>query len=147
VQLSTWEGTDFNATVSATSSGPDLAELGRSDVPSGTTAAPLASADPVVGSAVWVAGYPEGDQLTVVPGEVIDYISGAALGIPNDVMEISDVVKPGNSGSALVDSTGTVVGVVFATRVSNGEGLAIPVSELSSFLASPGSEVLNNCAD
>jgi S1-C subfamily serine protease len=55
-------------------------------------------------------------------------------------MEFSNAIEPGNSGSALVDSAGIVVGFVFATRVSNGDELAIPVSALAAFLESPGSQ-------
>jgi len=145
VEMSTWDGTDFDAGVSGISSGPDLALLSNDDVPV-KSAAGLAAADPRAGTAVWVAGYPEGDQLTVTDGRVIDYISGSLIGITNRVMEITNSVEPGNSGSALVDGAGAVVGVVFAIRLSNHRGLAIPVSELTAFLASPGSQLISACA-
>ena len=145
VQMSTWDGTDFNASVSAISAGPDLALLGDHQAPVKTVAR-LAPRDAPVGTPVWVAGYPEGDQLTVTGGHIIAYISGSVVGIEFRVMEITDAIQPGNSGSALVDSSGAVVGVVFAIRLSNHRGLAIPVSELAAFLAAPGSLPVTTCA-
>ena len=61
VQLATWNGSDFSASVSAISSGPDLALLGTAPNASSATLAPV---DPGSGTSVWVTGYPEGNQLT-----------------------------------------------------------------------------------
>ncbi len=146
LQLSTWDGTDFHAAVSAISSGPDLALLSEAGDPA-IIPATEATADPIPGTQVWAAGYPEGDQLTVTSGSVIDYIDGGVLGIDGRVMEITNVIHPGSSGSAVVDEDGRVVGVVFAKRTSNGYGLAVPVSELASFLAVPGTTTRGVCAD
>jgi len=146
LQLSTWSGDDFDSAVAGESRGPDLAQLSASDAPSGTTTASLAAADPSPGTAVWVAGYPEGNELTVTPGQVIDYVSGATLGVDGQVKEATNAIEPGNSGSAVVNSAGLVVGVAFATRVSNNDALVIPVSELSSFVTSPNLQDVESCA-
>jgi S1-C subfamily serine protease len=145
VQLSTWDGSDFSARVDAISGGPDLAVLSGS-APPGTTGASLAPDRPKPGTAVWAAGYPEGDQLSVLPGRVVGYIKGASIGSYGQVMEITNRVKPGNSGSALLDREGVVVGVVFARDLRNGYGLAVPVKELRGFLAAPGDRRTGECA-
>jgi S1-C subfamily serine protease len=145
LQMSNWAGTDFNVNVAAISSGPDLALLTDKSVPAGTASATLASAQAPPGTAVWAAGYPEGDQLTLTGGEIIDYIDGSQFNIPGQIMEITNQIEPGNSGSALINSQGVVVGVVFALEVANHDGLAIPVSSLSAFLANPGSSTAGVC--
>jgi S1-C subfamily serine protease len=146
VQLSTWDGADIRATVSAISAGPgpDLGLIAR-DTSTSSTTATLASADPTPGTPVYAVGYPLGNQLTVTPGTVIDYVDGQTLGDQGQLMEITNAILPGNSGSALVDGDGKVVGVVFATRRSNNVGLVIPVSELNAFLSAPGSDVSGAC--
>ena len=145
LQFSTWDGTDFQAEVDAISEGPDLAILNGSEVPAGTTKASAASSNPARGTPVWAAGYPEGGQLSVLPGTVIGYINGASIGASGRVMEITNHIEPGNSGSALLDGAGEVVGVVFAKEIKTGDGLAIPVSELQQFLSQPGTVVAGAC--
>lgn len=84
--------------------------------------------------------------MSVLPGRVVGYIKGASIGSYGQVMEITNRVKPGNSGSALLDREGVVVGVVFARDLRNGYGLAVPVKELRGFLAAPGDRRTGECA-
>ena len=144
LQLSTWSGNDFNANVQSISQmpGPDLAIANG-----GSTSTP-AVLDPnniPAGTPVWAAGYPEGNQLTLTPGIVVDYIDGSVYGSPGQIMELTNAIQPGNSGSPLLDSVGHVVGVVFALNEVTGNGLAIPVSTLDQFLASPGGDTGGGC--
>jgi S1-C subfamily serine protease len=145
LEFSTWDGTDFQAEVEAISAGPDLALLDGGQVPPGTTTASPANSDPAPGTPVWAAGYPEGGQLSVLPGNVSGYIAGSSIGASGRIMEITNRIEPGNSGSALLDRAGQVVGVVFAREVKTGDGLAIPVSELDHFLLRPGTARTNAC--
>jgi S1-C subfamily serine protease len=145
LEFSTWDGSDFQAAVEAISAGPDLALLGGGQVPTGATTATPANSNPAPGTPVWAAGYPEGGQLSVLPGDVIAYIAGASIGASGRIMEITNRVQPGNSGSALLDRAGQVVGVVFAREVRSGDGLAIPVSDLEHFLLRPGTATINVC--
>jgi S1-C subfamily serine protease len=142
LQLATWDGNDFAATVEAISAGPDLALLGGTAAPAQGV---LATADPPAGAAVWAAGYPLGDQIAVVPGTVVDYVSGANLGVSGTVMRVTNLIEPGNSGGPLLNSRGDVVGVVFALQTSTHDGLVIPVSALSQYLQSRTSSPVSSC--
>lgn len=137
LQLASWDGQDFSASVAGHSSDADLAVLNPGiGYPPATAGA--AGSDPTVGEKVFATGYPEGDQLTVSAGTVTGSETGADLGVSGEVILFNAEVQPGNSGSPLLDGGGRVVGVVFAKDTSNGEGLAIPVSTLEEFLgASP----------
>jgi S1-C subfamily serine protease len=107
----------------------------------------MAPSDAAAGTAVYVTGYPEGGQLSVIPGLITDYISGAPYGIPGQVIEMTNAIEPGSSGSPVLDTSGNVVGVAFATSKLDGASLAIPVSALKSYLDNPGSDTLGNCAE
>jgi S1-C subfamily serine protease len=103
----------------------------------------LAGAAPANGTPVWVAGYPEGDHLTVTSGEVLNTLSGSPYGLSGPVLAISAPVQPGSSGSPLLDADGKVVGVVFARDVANRDGLAMPVTTLESLLHDGGTQILS----
>jgi S1-C subfamily serine protease len=91
-----------------------------------------------VGTQIWVAGYPRGNKLTVRSGTVSGYLNGARFGEPGRILEISPIVRHGNSGGPVFDSNGRVVGVVFAFERANDDGLAIPASTVTDFVANPG---------
>lgn len=146
LDLATWEGQDFSSQVAAHDDTEDLALL--DGVPPEDSYATLATADPTRGTPVWVAGYPLGDQLTVTSGKVLGMVSGQPFGLDGSVLEINDPIQHGNSGSPLLDSSGDVVGVVFAIDTINHDGLAMPVSSLRSLLSSGrGDSMPIPCAD
>jgi S1-C subfamily serine protease len=144
LELSTWDGSDFNDAITSISSGPDLAVLPGSNH---GTPLELAKTDPMAGIPVWVTGYPEGNQLSALSGQITDYISGAPYGEPGQIIEMSNAIEPGNSGSPLLNASGQVVGVAFAISKLDGAGLAIPVSTLRSFLSAPGTNTTGECDD
>jgi len=51
-----------------------------------------------------------------------------------DAVTVTANVYPGNSGSALIDKYGEVIGVVFATNLTTFFGRAVPLEDLKSFL-------------
>lgn len=134
LSLATWYGQDFTASVEGHSTSTDLALLSAPD-PSGTVQPPAAPEQPSVGTTVFVTGYPQGNQLTVTAGRVLGFTSVSDLGVPGPVLEVSDRVRPGNSGSPLLDSAGRLLGVVFALDTRTGDGLAIPVHTLGAYLS------------
>jgi serine protease DegQ len=146
VDLATWDGQDFTGQVSVHADDADLALL--DGVPPDYVYGTLAATDPVKGTPVWVAGYPLGDQLTVTSGKILGQVSGAVFGLGSSVLQISDPIQHGNSGSPLLNSSGQIVGVVFAIDTQNHDGLAVPVSALTSLLTSgDGDSSPLPCAD
>jgi S1-C subfamily serine protease len=144
MDLATWDGDDFEASATLHSDSDDLARMDA--LAPDDTEASLATSDPTSGTKVWVAGYPEGDQLTVTGGRVLGSIPGAQFGLAGQILEISDHIEHGNSGSPLLESDGDVVGVVFAVDLASGDGLAMPASTLQSFLNESGDNLSLPCA-
>ncbi len=132
LDMATWDGQDFTSQVAQHDDTEDLALL--DGIPPQDVYATLATSDPKVGTPVWVAGYPLGDQLTVTGGKVLAEVPADQFGLGAPVLEISDPVQHGNSGSPLLDSSGEVVGVVFAIDTVSKDGLAMPVSSVRSLL-------------
>jgi S1-C subfamily serine protease len=105
----------------------------------GSTPVPatLGNADElVVGQLVVAVGSPLGLAGSVTAGVVsalgrsLPARSGSAVRIIEDVIQTDAALNPGNSGGALADSTGTVVGVNTAVA-GVGLGLAVPVNNTS----------------
>ncbi len=81
-------------------------------------ALPVAQAD--VGEKGGVFGHPGGEPLRIAPFEVARQITAVGRDIygsqlsTRKVLELRSALRPGDSGSALVDSSGEVIGVAFA---------------------------------
>lgn len=91
---------------------------------------PISLRIPQVGDAVTIPGYPYG-VWTVKTGR-IKYTLGV-------IMTIDVAVAPGNSGSPIIDATGSVIGVT--TRAAKGEAIAVATTAIAScvrFLHLPG---------
>lgn len=71
-----------------------------------------------------VLGYPGGGTLTAVNSVVIDNIDAVGQNIYNQgqvtrsIYELQSNIEPGNSGGAMIDASGQVIGLVFAKSVS-----------------------------
>ena len=110
----------------------DLAVLrARGETPS---AADLGDADRlVVGQLVVAVGSPLGFSGTVTAGVVsalgraLPVRQGRTTRVIEDVIQTDAALNPGNSGGALADSTGTVVGINTAIA-GYGLGLAVPIN-------------------
>ena len=130
VELSTWDGTDLVGAVTAVSSDHDLASM---TVESPRAGLILAERDPVAGDAITVAGYPEGNQLDLRRGAVIDLDPGH--GEAGGALRATVAIKPGNSGSPVLNDQGEVVGIAYAIQRSTDDALLVPVSALKALLA------------
>jgi S1-C subfamily serine protease len=100
-------------------------------------AQPLEQFDPRPGSPVAILGYAENGPLSARPGRIgrtIAVLSEDAYGrgpISRRITSLRGDVRRGNSGGPVVDSSGRVVGTVFATRLEGGAGYAVPPDVVS----------------
>lgn len=88
-----------------------------------------------------VLGYPGGGDFTAQPATVTDRFTAVGRDIygqgrtARDVYSLQAKVIPGNSGGPLIDSNGTVIGVIFATSTQyNNVGYALTGSQVFSEL-------------
>jgi len=131
LQVSTYDGRDLPADQASTAGLADLAIVRTIDA---LPAFPeLADADPQVGDAVTVVGYPLGRTLTVTPGKVVSRHTDPLNETLGEILVTDAPVEPGSSGSAVLDAEGRVVGVVYAKDM-NGHSFVVPVSTLRSML-------------
>jgi S1-C subfamily serine protease len=133
LQVSTYDGRDITVNTVGTVVVADLALVWTQESLPGTL--PLASLNPPVGAEVTVVGYPEGGELTTTRGHVLRYGRDAFGESPFQMMYNDAPIKPGSSGSPLIDSSGKLVGVAYA-RVG-GQYAAVPVETLKQVLKDP----------
>ena len=91
--------------------------------------------DLFVGVRVAAIGYPLGDQVVTTEGVVEGWYADTELGA-GVAFQTSAHVDHGNSGGPVLDSLGTVRGVVYA-KSSDGESSGIGVTILQSLLKDP----------
>jgi len=93
---------------------------------------PLRMRDPEAGRPVAVLGYPENGSLTAVPGRLGTtsvVLSEDAYGhgpVPRSITSVRAMVRHGNSGGPVVDSTGGVRATIFAARLGKAGGYGVP---------------------
>ena len=133
------DGRRLPAVVTAYDPGHDLALL---RVP-GLGQAPLSRADPEVRSSTAVFGHPEGQEpVRVAPALVRRQLTArgydlyATRLVRRRVLVLAADLHPGDSGSPVVDSGGSVVGVAFAISLSTTDmAFALESSHLQPLLA------------
>jgi S1-C subfamily serine protease len=132
VHASFTDGSDVEATVVGADPLSDLAVLrGEAAVPAPAELGDAASLR--VGQLVVAIGNPHGYAGSVTAGVVsalgrsLPARAGAATRIIDDVIQTDAALNPGNSGGALVDGRGRVVGINTAVA-GVGLGLAVPVN-------------------
>ena len=133
VEVSTWDGRSLTASSASVGAVGDLAVVkvnGR--LPQTARLGPRVRA----GDAVTVVGYPLGGRLTLRRGTVVDYDDGWRFRMPGEVIRMTTLVRPGNSGGPVLDAEGRVVGVVFAIELATEWALAIPVDSVQRLIRS-----------
>jgi hypothetical protein len=106
------------------------------------TAPALTLREAAVGDTGGVFGHPGGGGLEISPFRVADQITASGRdiydrsGTQREVLVLASDLAPGDSGSALVDPQGQVVGVAFAVAPDEaGVAYALDISELEAVLA------------
>lgn len=105
----------------------------------------LAVGNPDVGSDGAVYGHPEGqDALAIIPARIDSKVNAQGLDLygerqtRREVLILASALRPGDSGGALVDTSGSVVGVAFAVAPDEpATAYALSSSELRAVLAVP----------
>ena len=152
VRLPNSRGTTLPARVVSFDAGRDLALLSvpaLSEAPLPLLNAPKTAPaqQHLVGDQGAVFGHPGGqDALRITPALVRQYVSALGRDLydahdtKRDVFILASDLMPGDSGGALVDTTGTVIGVAFAIAPDRpGTSYALSYTEVSAFLAMPPS--------
>jgi S1-C subfamily serine protease len=135
------DGQRLRATVVVFDPNRDLAVLrvpglGRASLPVG---------DPDAGDEGAVYGHPQGqDELAIIPARVENEVNAQGLdlygrsSIRRQVLILAAALAPGDSGGALVDVGGNVIGVAFAVAPDRpATAYALSSSELRTVLAQP----------
>jgi S1-C subfamily serine protease len=128
----------------------DLAVLDVADL----DAAPLdIGTDAAAGDQTYAVGYPGDGRFTISPQRVRDRLTARGTDIyqsglvDRDIYSTRGSVRPGNSGGPLLDTSGDVVGVVFArSSVDPDTGYALTLDELRPVLSSVGSAPISSGA-
>lgn len=144
LELNFWDGTSARARMTALAVADDLA-LAEVSVRLPTVAR-LADPDAAARAEVLVVGYPEGGRQTITRGKVVEYARLRAPVDASPVMRMSADIAPGNSGGAVVDRAGALVGVVFGIETETGYGLAVPASAITALIADGGTDAAPTCA-
>ena len=132
------DGDTVDATVVAFDPQRDLAVLRIAD---NLGIAPLPLRDAEQGDTGGVFGHPGGGPLEISPFRVSDQIPAVGRNIYDqgqtrrEVLVLASELRPGDSGSALVDPEGRVVGVAFAVAPDKpGVAYALAIEELEAVL-------------
>jgi S1-C subfamily serine protease len=139
------DGAALQAVVVAFDPDADLAVL---SVPA-FHAAPLTMLSPHVGVSGAVYGHPHGGPLAVIPARIAQDIVAVGTDIyrtsssRRHVLVLATTLQPGDSGGALVDRAGAVVGVAFATDPGQAHtGYALTSDQVRTVLATAGSQAV-----
>jgi S1-C subfamily serine protease len=115
---------------------------------------PLPLAESSIEASGGVFGHPGGGPLRIAPFAVANRIRATGRDIygtrltTRDILELRSQLRPGDSGSALVDKAGAVVGVAFAIAPDKPEvAYALSTAELREVLKGPLTETVGtgNC--
>ncbi|HLS03188.1 MAG TPA: serine protease [Actinomycetales bacterium] len=136
LQLETYDGRDVAVAASTIASFSDLALVTTVDAL--PHVAPIATQDAEIDDLITVIGYPKGGELTTSTGRIISSEQDPLDMNLGEVFYTSAPVEPGSSGSAVLNTDGELVGVIYAK--SGSGSLFVPVSTLHELLESDANQ-------
>lgn len=133
IEVTSFDGRDYTVTASWLATNGDLALLEVAE--SLPTWLGVAGAAPQPRDPVTTVGYPAGDRLFTGDGFFQGYVDELFGDYDDKVMRMSVYSEPGSSGSAVVDSSGLVVSVLYAGYSGGGEeSYGVALETLQAFL-------------
>ncbi|WP_430866990.1 S1 family peptidase [Demequina aurantiaca] len=132
ITLTTYDGEQYEGTASVIADFADLA-LVTVDKPL-EFAATIGADEPEAGDLLDIVGYPLGGPLNTRTGPFLGQVPDSLVEGSDDVDRIKVQAEHGNSGSAVYDADGDVVGVLYATDEA-GDSFAVTLASLNTFLA------------
>ena len=91
------------------------------------------------GDAITVVGYPLGGRLTLRRGTVVDRDDGYRFRMPGQVLRMTTLVRPGNSGGPVLDEDGRAI------ELATEWALAIPAEHVRGLMDSGRLERVPPC--
>jgi hypothetical protein len=122
-----------------------LGELAVARVEGRLPRAPAGRATTASGASVAVVGYPLSATPRVLPGVVVDTVSGTPFGVHGPVLRLTSVLRDDEPGGPVIDAKGRIVAVAFATDPGTGFAVAAPIATLRSLVAARALEALPPC--
>lgn len=127
LQVSTYDGRDITVNTIGAVIVADLALVWTQETLPATLN--LATNNPPAGAEVTAVGYPLGGELTTTRGQVLGYGPDPVKESSLRMLYNDAPIEHGSSGSPLLDSSGKLVGVVYA-KTPGGQYVAVPVEIL-----------------
>jgi S1-C subfamily serine protease len=132
VTLTGFDGTVYTGTAVVLSRTADLALITiKGTFPNIAT---LNENEPQLGTILTIAGYPKGEALATREGQYLEDVPDELKSNDDEVYKIDAESHPGNSGSAVANSAGYVVGVLYASDDVH-TSYAVTLPALEDFLA------------
>lgn len=130
LEMNTWDGRDLVPAGAEIADEADISRIrGTWPVEARLTPLPIRTTRVEPGERIAIIGYPEGNELDVATGVALGYATDPELA-PREILKLTTVVRPGNSGGPAVDAQGRVVGVVYAKERANDASLVIPIADV-----------------
>jgi S1-C subfamily serine protease len=145
LEVETWDGYPLAVASAQEATNVDLGVIHLAqDAPA--VAPKVAAKNAKDNSAVFFVGYAKGLAATAHAGTLENYGKGTALFDHEATMWMSTGGYPGDSGSPIVDPTGTVIGVIWGYHTQTGYLGGVPISDLRPVLPGRGLEPIVPCA-
>ena len=130
LEINSWDGRDLQPDGADIADAADISRIGGAWPPEARlTPLKIRTTRVEPGERIAIVGYPEGNELHVATGVAVGYATDPDLA-PREILKLTTVVQPGNSGGPAMDEHGEVVGVVYAKELATDQSLVIPIADV-----------------